>query len=499
MSLWRLAAALFGLGCLLTLSAQDDDMNVDDSGVDPKRVEAAVKKGVEWLLSKQNADGSWTASGTQGIEAHYPGGTTALVLLALLKGGVSPNDPRIKKGFDFCFHVTKKQPQPGGAAPPGDPSDSGGFEKRTYSVSCLILALAAKYHPDAAKKKSKRSSRRHKFSTEPYERKVRRDFGRKATPQDRKMIDELVKWLLSKQETNVWRYPGAAQDGNNEDASNTQYAMLALYTARRLGYSIPVETWTKVVDYFLKHQEKDGPEVEWFPVPGADFPISQLKKMEKAVLKEAAKIARRNRNMDPERIKTRVVTDNPYRKFGDEKKQMKARGWGYIPKGKASQYPEFERICGSMTTSGVAAMMICKAALEGTAYHKKHRDEIDRSIRDGAAWLAHNFSASTNPGKGGYHYYYLYGLERAGVLTLTRRFGKRDWYKEGAEYLLGQQRPEGCWPGSEQGGNAGGDITSPLVDTCFAILFLKKATAPLVVVPPQVYSGKGISLGDGKK
>ncbi|MCX7704567.1 MAG: hypothetical protein N2234_10840, partial [Planctomycetota bacterium] len=209
--------------------AQDDDIDVSDSGVDQKRIDEAVKKGVEWLLAKQQPDGSWLASGTQGIESHYPGGTTALVLLALLKGGVNPNDPRILKGFQFCFNVAKKPVPAGGLTPPGGESEAGGFEKRTYSVSCLILALAARYQPKPpSEKDEKAGSKKGKGLTEPYEEQMRRNFGQNATPEDKKMLDDLVKWLLSKQETNIWRYPGAAQDGNNEDASNTQYAMLAL-------------------------------------------------------------------------------------------------------------------------------------------------------------------------------------------------------------------------------------------------------------------------------
>ena len=484
----------------IALLAQDDDIDVSDSGVDPKRVDAAVKKGVEWLLAKQNGDGSWTSAGTQGIEAHYPGGTTALVLFALLKGGVNPNDPRILKGFNFCFNVTKKQPPAGGLTPPGGESEEGGFEKRVYSVSCLILAIAARYQPQKPKKSEKSSkSKKKKLRTEPYEEQMRKNFARKVTPQDNKMMKELIEWLLSKQETNVWRYPGAAQDGNIEDASNTQYAMLALYTAWRLGYPIPKSVWVKVADYFLKHQEKDGPKVDWFPVPGADFPVSQLKRMEKKVLKEMAKLARKGK-LDPKKMRTEVAIDNPYKKFGEEKKEMKARGWGYIPKGKAPKYPSFEKICGSMTTSGVAAMMICKAALEGTSYYKKYRKAIDQAIRDGCAWFARNFSVSTNPGKGGYHYYYLYGLERAGVLTLCRKFGEHDWYKEGAEFLLANQKGDGSWPGTDSpNAPRQGDMTSSLVNTCFAILFLKKATAPLVKIPEQIYSGEGLGISPPKK
>ena len=103
---------------------------------------------------------------------------------------------------------------------------------------------------------------------------------------------------------------------------------------------------------------------------------------------------------------------------------------------------------------------------------------MERGIADGLAWLNLNFSVRNNPGpRGGrWHYYYLYGLERTGVLTDKRtgvltdkRFmGDHDWYREGAEYLVRRQRADGSWPGG-------------LMDSCFALLFLRRATVPVRV------------------
>ena len=91
----------------------------------------------------------------------------------------------------------------------------------------------------------------------------------------------------------------------------------------------------------------------------------------------------------------------------------------------------------------------------------------DQDLADGAAWVASKFTVTSNPIRGGgHHYYYLYGLERAGVLYETPKFGTHDWYAEGAQYLIKSQRPDGSW--------------SNLTNTCFAVLVLKRATRPLV-------------------
>lgn len=74
-----------------------------------------------------------------------------------------------------------------------------------------------------------------------------------------------------------------------------------------------------------------------------------------------------------------------------------------------------------------------------------------------------------------YHFYHLYALERAGVLTGQDAFGGREWYGEGAAFLVGTQRPDGAW-------KSGSDFDDLVQDTCFAILFLKRATQPLKAV-----------------
>ena len=67
------------------------------------------------------------------------------------------------------------------------------------------------------------------------------------------------------------------------------------------------------------------------------------------------------------------------------------------------------------------------------------------------------------------------GLERAGVLGRIRNFGDIDWYFDGALYLIDQQDKMWLIPGT-------------LEDSCFAILFLKRATthvnAPVITPRP---------------
>jgi hypothetical protein len=62
------------------------------------------------------------------------------------------------------------------------------------------------------------------------------------------------------------------------------------------------------------------------------------------------------------------------------------------------------------------------------------------------AWLDKNWTVENNPKRPNwFHYYYLYGLERAGMLFDTTRIGAHDWYAEGANHLLDHQNADGSW------------------------------------------------------
>lgn len=194
------------------------------------------------------------------------------------------------------------------------------------------------------------------------------------------------------------------KDGNHSDNSNSQYATLGLRACHDAGIVIPPKVIEEALDWWRKSQETEDAK--------KDKPVST----------------------------GTGVTAPP-------------RGWGY----KMANEDGGPR--GSMTVGAVGGMAIL-LHMAGKNWKQ------DRDLAAGVAWIADNFSVTGNPKKGNdWHYYYLYGLERAGMLYDTPKFGAKDWYTEGAWYLIDNQK-EGGWGSVE--------------NTCFAILFLRRATRALV-------------------
>jgi hypothetical protein len=132
---------------------------------------------------------------------------------------------------------------------------------------------------------------------------------------------------------------------------------------------------------------------------------------------------------------------------------------------------------GTMTHAGLLVLLFAEEALGARAPTKHLREAMDA----GHAWFDEHFSVERNPnGRGwvkGHYYYYMYGLERYAVFFGKEEIAGHDWYREGAEVLLDLQKRNGEWGNIEE--------------TCFAILFLRRATLTV----PEEKSGPGAVAG----
>jgi hypothetical protein len=285
--------------------------------------------------------------------------------------------------------------------------------KKTYSVGVYLMAIEALHIPLSLKKKeSLRPGQAPKGPPAP----------RKIPTEDRKRMAKAVQWLLDgRREGSNWSYPGDSP--SHHDHSNTQYAILGLKAASRCGFSIPSKIWKEIIQYFLKAQESVGP-----PVYLARF---------------------------------RSNPKGNYKSTPTSLTPAEARGWPYRS-GQDTAYA-------SMTTAGLTSLIIARSELvKRKSYRGSLARKCEKSILDGLAWHQHHYDVKTNPGKlDKSHHYYLYGLERVGMLAALPRIGDRSWYDDGARFLVTTQERSGRWENTRA--------------TCFALLFLKRATTPVVI------------------
>ncbi len=208
-------------------------------------------------------------------------------------------------------------------------------------------------------------------------------------------------------------------EGQRTDNSNSQYGALGIRACFDAGVVFPKETIEKCREYWVKNQRTPA-------------------------------------NSDP---KAKNVASGGKAGFG----------WCYNEGEPCSKSgPPYS----SMTAGAVGALCIYNHIL-GKDWKK------DKAVIEGMNWLDTNYSMTQNVGPceiapvpDGWLYYYLYALERAGLLYDTTMIGKHDWYLDGYKTLLGAQKGNGSWDASH--------YIKPTWDTCFAILFLKRSTRPLV-------------------
>ena len=146
-------------------------------------------------------------------------------------------------------------------------------------------------------------------------------------------------------------------------------------------------------------------------------------------------------------------------------------GFGYGPR---------SNVYGSMTAAGVGVLRICVEQLERVS---KPPAAYTTAYKRGITWIGKHFLATGNPLSGPeWTIYWLYSVERVGGLCGVTEFEGHDWYREGAKYLIHAQAATGQWEGHD----------GPWSHTCFALLFLARATAPasgLATRGPKLYGG----------
>lgn len=233
----------------------------------------------------------------------------------------------------------------------------------------------------------------------------------------REWVQEMADWLDENKTRLASNSVAWRYPSGGHDHSCSQYAVLGLRAALQAGADVDRDLAADAMRHFLASQEARGEAVR--------------------------------RHADSDDGSGRYARRSYVTSAVDH-----ARGWGYADDPPATP---------AMTAGGVSSLVICRDACRRFGVLANDlAAKSEKGILDGLAWLGKEFEEKGHPRTG--NLYYLYGLERAAVLAGVRTVGGHDWYAEGATAIVGMNAPNGC--------------IGSLVDTCFAILFLTRATDP---------------------
>jgi hypothetical protein len=152
--------------------------------------------------------------------------------------------------------------------------------------------------------------------------------------------------------------------------------------------------------------------------------------------------------------------------------------WGYYFHSR-SDNDEYVTTRSAMTGSGLLGLAVAHGlTTSGTMDGTRPPPAEDPAIERGLKALGQLVGDAKPPSKGigrrapppkGINFYLLWTLERVGVLYNLTTIGGKDWYAWGTDVLLRAQGQDGSW----RNGDYPGAATTH--DTCFALLFLKRA------------------------
>lgn len=333
------------------------------AAVDPERVQEAIALGLHYLRTQQKEDGKWEFirevrdESKKTVEHRhdeaYDLGLTALATVAMLENGVPPSDPSIRRAYQYVRRNAER-------------------ETRTYNIALAILLLE-----------------------------------QLGNARDRVLIQRLAYRLVAGQlDSGGWTYtcpvnerletdPEALAKAKRRegvgDNSNTQFAVLGLWTARRVRANVD-EALELVEKRFRNSQSSKG---------GWDY-------------------------------KSTGESDTP---------AMTAAGAFILAVAAAHKQAQ-------ETQGGSEPGETRQALLEDAAF-KRALERVTQYVK----------GMGKRPAP-----YFLWSVERLGVVLSTQTFGDVDWYQRGTEVLLANQESDGAWRIAHPG----------VADTSLALLFLSR-------------------------
>ena len=407
-----LATVLFVLPCAAGAAAGRNQQRVAP-GASRQSIERAIEKARGQLLPRLQ-------SLHETPRKDYPMGRLALVATALIEAGSTPEAPPLATALE----VLRGMPL-----------------RKTYSVACYLFALD--------------SVRRHGQCA-----RDRPSAGGAAPRGIPSWVDHhthrAVEWLLdARVPGGGWGYTVPRPRNTAFDVSNTQFAVLGLYTGARAGVPIPATVFQEIGETFKNALALEPPHQTFQLRPSATF---------ESIL---------------------GLTPPPSgRNF-----QARPGGWGYRTRRRRSRTAHVGPGAGrpggnapypAMTAAGASSLVVVLRVLGSKSpVFERPPTQAAREWQDAVlaacAWITRYFDHFLVDDRG--LCYRLYSLEKLGDLAGIDTFGQHDWYRRGAASLLERQHSDGSF--------------GSYVDTALALLFLTRSTRALrPTAAPTLYTAQ---------
>jgi hypothetical protein len=409
-------------------------------------IRTAVEGGVNYLKNHQRGDGTWFFGG-RALDAEHDVGVTSLGGLALLESGVPPLDPAVRKAAEFVRSTLRN------TTATYDLSLGVLFLDRLGQAEDELLLEAASLSLAAGQ--SAEGGWGYTCPPAQGEDEVRRlrtlvqrkngtkgDTSSRASPPSASADGEKGREERGRRQDTGMLRTNRRGDGLfpfGDDNSNTQFATLALWVARRHHLNVD-RTLAAVEKRFRKSQNADGGwgyKTHAFQGMGSTASMTCAGLLGLAVGEGISRQA--------------VLRTKASGRGGQGGSSMPdARQDRAVSRGFAFLGLVMERALEPQPESDFGFPVGRGGFRGGRGFGRGGPGGRSGNIRDNGL---------------GSEYYFLWSLERVAVVYGQRAIGTKNWFGIGSQFLLRRQQGDGSWSGN----------LGESVDTCFALFFLRRA------------------------
>lgn len=391
---------------------------------DEEAIKQAVQMGVAHLKSIQAADGSWT-------HLSHGMGATSLAGLALLECGVKKDDPAIQRAMTYVRDAATGSNAAPGADQTYDISlailflDRYGSKRDIHIIESLTVRLLAGQNAQGGWTYSCPTIKPEE--TQRLRDSILRTADQPRVTKNQPGLEDLPKEIVAQLQQIEIVQPGGIASAMG-DNSNTQFATLGLWVGRRHG--LPVEKALARIE--LRYRGSQNPDGGWgYHTLGMNTSKDTMTCAGLLGLAVAYGLA-----LEKEQRQLEKGSKKPSKQPSDLTRDPSVRA-GLIALGTVIGVPI--EAPGAVQAAGGDLLNLKPEARNGL--------------------LQNSLLQPVN-------YYLMWSIERVAMAFDLQRIGDKDWYRWGSSLILRQQQPDGGWHGTY--GTAG-------VDTCFALLFLRRS------------------------